>query len=109
MRRFAVTLVFLVLMGTGCLCFRDAYFDLADTDNPERDAAQAMATGDQRFVAYMGIGLVVPGVQNVRRSHVKIISGTNDTMAFERHQVVDEYATRYNRYVLSHLGQKQER
>jgi len=108
MRRPAAILAILGLAFAGCAHRQRTYFELTDTTAPERDAAEAIARGDTRVVGYMGVGLVVPGVDSPGERRVKVISGTSDVMPRDRALVVDEYARRYNRCLLGGIDKARD-
>ncbi len=80
--------------------------------SPEADVDRALAEGDRRFVGVMGIGLIVPGIEDrdLAKDHgVKLIPYISDMIVGYRHKVfVDiayKYAERYNAILLSRDGQ----
>jgi len=80
--------------------------------DPDHDAAAALATGDKRYVAVMGAGLMVPGVpdwwKSRGRGNVRVIPNTSDAIETPQHallqSVARDYAERYNRALLKRLA-----
>jgi len=85
------------------IAIEDQIAALAAAD-PLDDAVRAYRRGDYHLAGFLGIGLMIPGV-NFEFSKLlpgpqnylptKIISGTSDMLSSERHGVLNDYAFEY--------------
>lgn len=79
-----------------------------ETANIEAEVERAIQAGDFRFMAVMGIGLLVPGVPPAEWAdgNVQVIRGTSDAMESSSHRrfvvAAEDYAERYNALMLQH-------
>ena len=88
-----------------------AQADRLATADVAADVQAAMATGDDRFVAVMGVGLMVPGVPDYHENYadrgVRMIENTSDIIENEEHLrlqlVAGRYAEQYNQLLLARL------
>ena len=79
--------------------------------NPTKACITAIANRDYRFIGYMSIGLVVPGVSDDMRDHfkwtggIKNIAGMSDvsTTTYFPPDVAHRYAVAYNDILLRYL------
>ena len=81
-------------------------------ENPESDAANALAAGDSSLIGIPRFAVEVAGVDGDyeilrHRYEIRIIEGTSDVIderpdSFD--MKIEQYGTRYNRFILKALG-----
>ncbi len=83
--------------------------------NPELDAEYSISNNNFHFIGLSGVGFIIPGLQNKEENKLFekygfiVICGTSDSIndiSLPLEIVAQDYALRYNRYLIKRLLEK---
>ncbi len=116
MKKSIVPLAIIFYFWTAVLAAAEGNFgDLKyyEKANPYTDVKSAIAKGDLRFIALMGLGIYFPGANNYLENYsgygYKVISGTSDVIQSYEHgrltQIAQYYAEKYNQELIKYINE----
>lgn len=113
-RIIILNIVFLIFSVFSCIA---SELDLTELQyyekaNPYDDLNTSIEKGDLRFIALMGIGIVIPGVSEYHEEYsaynYKVIKGTSDVIQSYEHgrltTIANYYAGKYNRGLANYIN-----